>query len=72
MAKIKYIDADGEHSGSLSGAEYYIYSTDKETGLTPTDRIPYFSWDNTDYAPFKRAVERKYNTQCEKAWITTR
>lgn len=72
MAKIKYIDEQGEHTGTLTGAEYFIYSaTDTESvGLKPHDRVPYFNWDNTDYEPFKRAVENKYNTTVTKTWIT--
>lgn len=71
MARIKYIDKQGEHKGTLTPAEYYIYSYDGqgEVLLEPGDRIPHFSWDNTDYEPFKKAVNKKYNTTCEKAWI---
>lgn len=61
MAKIKYIDKTGEHTGTLTAWEYY--------GLDKAQRVPYFSWQNTDYEPFKRAVERKYKTQCERAWL---
>lgn len=61
MAKIKYIDKTGEHTGTLTAWEYY--------GLDKPQRVPYFSWQNTDYEPFKRAVERKYKTQCERAWL---
>lgn len=71
MARIKYIDKDGEHEGTLTLAEYYVYST-REGEKSPykiTDTIPYFSWDDTDYEPFKRAVNKKYNTTCEKAWL---
>lgn len=72
MAKIKYIDEQGEHTGTLTGAEYFIYSAkDPESvALEPTDRVPYFSWNNTDYEPFKRAVENKYRTTVTKTWIT--
>ena len=72
MAKIKYIDGTGEHTGTLTGAEYFIYSANnpESVALKPHDRVPYFSWQNTDYAPFKRAVENKYNTTVSKAWIT--
>lgn len=70
MAQIKYIDERGEHSGILTAAEYYIYTGVK--GLQPNDTIPYFSWDNTDYKPFLRAVSNKYNTSATKAWITRR
>ena len=72
MAKIKYIDEQGEHVGTLTGAEYFIYSAkDPESvALKPTDRVPYFSWNNTDYEPFKRAVENKYKTTVTKTWIT--
>lgn len=72
MAKIKYIDETGEHTGTLTGAEYYIYSAkDPESVvLKPTDRVPYFSWQHTDYEPFKRAVENKYKTTVTKTWIT--
>lgn len=71
MAKIKYIDETGEHAGTLTVAEYFIYSAkDPESvALKPHDRVPYFSWQHTDYAPFKRAVENKYNTAVSKAWI---
>lgn len=71
MARIKYIDENGEHTGVLTPAEYYIYSYDRPelVLLKPTDRVPYFSWQNTDYEPFKKAVNKKYNTTCEKAWI---
>ena len=74
MAKIKYIDEQGEHIGTLTGAEYFIYSADDPSKvlLSPTDRVPYFSWDNTDYKPFMRAVNNKYNTNASKAWITRR
>lgn len=72
MAKIKYIDEQGEHTGTLTGAEYYIYSAKnpESVGLKPHDHIPHFNWNNTDYTPFKRAVENKYNTTVSKAWIT--
>ena len=40
MAKIKYIDETGEHSGTLSAWEYY--------GLDEAQRVPYFSWQNTE------------------------
>lgn len=59
MARIKYIDKDGEHNGTLTAWEYY--------GLDEPQRIPYFSWQNTDYEPFKRAVNKKYNTECISA-----
>ena len=61
MAKIKYIDETGEHSGTLSAWEYY--------GLDEAQRVPYFSWQNTDYKPFVEAVNRKYKTTCTKAWL---
>lgn len=61
MAKIKYTDDKGEHTGTLAAWEYY--------GLDEPQRIPYFSWQNTDYEPFKKAVNRKYNTMCDKAWL---
>ena len=79
MARIKYIDDKGEHNGTLTPAEYYIYNDKnwlyrdnkhpKLVMLEPTDRIPYFSWQNTDYEPFKRAVNSKYKTTCSKAWL---
>lgn len=71
MSKIKYIDETGEHTGTLTGAEYYIYSAEdpSKVMLEPNDRVPYFSWDNTDYEPFKRAVENKYKTNVTKAWL---
>lgn len=46
---------------TLEAWEYY--------GLAEKQRVPYFSWQNTDYEPFKKAVNRKYNTTCEKAWL---
>ena len=64
MATIKYTDKDGEHTGTLYAWEYY--------GLDEEQSLPYFSWDNTDYEPFKQAVNRKYNTTCKDAWITGR
>lgn len=67
MARIKYIDEQGEHTGTLTGAEYYIYAHNVD--LDPTERVPYFSWHNIDYEPFKRAVNNKYKTTCEKAWL---
>lgn len=71
MARIKYINESGEHNGILTPAEYYIYSYDGDGAvlLEPNDRIPCFSWHNTDYEPFKRAVNKKYNTTCERAWL---
>ena len=60
MARIKYIDAQGEHTGTLTAWEYY--------GLDEPQNIPYFSWQNTDYKPFIEAVNKKYNTACERAW----
>ena len=70
MAQIKYTDKQGEHRGTLTMAEYYIYAYNAD--LNPTDRVPYSSWDNTDYEPFKRAVGRKYNTEVINASITRR
>lgn len=61
MARIKYIDKEGEHNGTLAAWEYY--------GLSEPQRVPYFSWQNTDYKPFMQAVNKKYNTTCEKAWL---
>ena len=61
MACIKYVDEQGEHNGTLEAWEYY--------GLPEKQRIPYFSWQNTDYEPFKKAVNKKYNTTCERAWL---
>lgn len=61
MAKIKYIDKTGEHTGTLTAWEYY--------GLDEPQTIPYFSWQNTDYKPFIEAVNKKYNTACERAWL---
>lgn len=71
MARIKYTDKTGEHIGTLTPAEYYIYSYtgEGEVDLAPTDRVPFFSWQNTDYEPFKRAVGKKYNTEVIKASI---
>lgn len=61
MAKIRYIDEAGEHSGTLTAWEYY--------GLDKPQKIPYFKWSNTDYEPFKKAIDKKYKTTCTKAWI---
>lgn len=61
MARIKYTDKTGEHTGTLNAWEYYE--------LDEPQRVPYFSWQNTDYEPFKRAVNKKYNTECERAWL---
>ena len=71
MASIKYTDEAGEHTGTLTLAEYLIYGCGA-VDLAPTDRVPYFSWDCTDYKPFKRAVDGKYKTTCKEAWITKR
>ena len=67
MAKIKYIDSKGEHTGTLLAWEYYNYA--HGACFNKGDRVPYFSWQNTDYEPFKRAVDKKYNTTCSKAWL---
>lgn len=67
MARIRYTDKTGEHAGTLTGAEYYIYAFGAD--LEPTERVPYFSWHNTDYEPFKRAVNRKYNTEVLEAHL---
>lgn len=67
MAKIKYIDESGEHNGTLTGAEYYIYAFNAM--LEPSDRVPYFKWSNTDYAPFLLAVSEKYKTNATRAWL---
>lgn len=71
MSKIKYIDDSGEHNGTLTIAEYFIYSAEdpSKVMLKPNDRVPYFSWQNTDYEPFKRAVNNKYKTNVMKAWL---
>lgn len=61
MARIKYIDETGEHVGTLNAWEYYM--------LDEPQSVPYFSWQNTDYEPFKKAVNKKYNTTCERAWL---
>lgn len=61
MARIKYIDETGEHNGTLMAWEYY--------GLAEPQQVPYFSWQNTDYELFKKAVNKKYNTTCSKAWL---
>lgn len=61
MARIRYTDEAGEHTGTLSAWEYY--------GLDEPQRVPYFSWQNTDYEPFKRAVGKKYNTEVIDAKI---
>lgn len=61
MARIKYTDKTGEHTGTLSAWEYY--------GLDEPQRVPYFSWQNTDYEPFKKAVGKKYNTEVIDAKI---
>ena len=61
MARIKYIDETGEHVGTLMAWEYYM--------LDEPQNIPYFSWQNTDYEPFKKAVNKKYNTTCDRAWL---
>lgn len=70
MATIKYTDDAGEHTGTLTPAEYFIYTGVK--GLQPSDTIPYFDWDDTDYKPFLQAVNNKFNTTASKAWITRR
>lgn len=67
MAKIKYTDESGEHSGTLTMAEYYIYAFGAD--LDPNERVRYASWDNTDYEPFKRAVRKKYHTEVISAKI---
>ena len=77
MARIKYIDDKGEHNGTLTGAEYYIFSderllrnlNDEGAGITEFRTPTNFSWQNTDYEPFKRAVNNKYKTTCTKAWL---
>lgn len=71
MARIKYIDKNGEHNGLLTPAEYYIYSYEGDGAvlLEPNDKIPYFSWGNTDAGLFTRAVNKKYNTICKRAWL---
>lgn len=61
MARVRYIDKTGEHTGTLDAWEYY--------GLDEPQSVPYFSWQNTDYEPFKRAVSRKYNTEVIEAHI---
>ena len=61
MARIKYTDATGEHAGSLMAWEYYNYAFGAI--FEPGERVPYFSWDNIDYEPFKRAVSVKYKTE---------
>lgn len=61
MARIKYIDDSGEHSGTLTAQEYY--------GVPSNTPIAYFKWQYTDYEPFKKAINKKYNTTCSKAWI---
>lgn len=67
MASIKYRDENGEHIGTLTLGEYVHYGID--------DRFPVnyptgMRWDDTDYAPFKRAVGKKYNTEVLEASIT--
>ena len=59
MARIKYTDKQGEHTGTLSAWEYY--------GLDKPQKVPYFSWQNTDYEPFKRAIGNKYKTEVLEA-----
>lgn len=61
MARIKYTDKTGEHTGTLNAWEYY--------GLDKPQRVPYFSWQNTDYEPFKKAVSKKYKTEVISAKI---
>lgn len=66
MARVKYIDKTGEHTGSLTLGEYVHYGIDERF---PVNNPTYMVWNNTEYEPFKRAINKKYNTECEKAWL---
>ena len=66
MARIKYTDENGVHVGSLTLGEYVHYGIDSRFPVNyPVNMV----WDNTEYELFKRAVNKKYNTTCEKAWL---
>ena len=66
MAAIKYTDEKGEHIGSLTLEDYIHYGL----GVIAPIHAPYhMTWNDTDYEPFKKAVNKKYSTTCEKAWL---
>lgn len=66
MARIKYINKEGEHVGALTLGEYVHYGINDRFPINyPTG----MAWNNTDYELFKRAVNKKYNTTCDRAWL---
>lgn len=66
MSKIKYVDEGGEHTGTLTLGEYVHYGINDRFPVDyPVDMV----WDNTEYDIFKRAVDSKYKTKVEEAWL---
>lgn len=71
MASIKYRTLGGSiNRGTLTLAEYLVYGCGANIPLNT--RVQHMNWDNTDYEPFKRAVEKKYGVQVLEASISAR